>query len=313
MKFSEIVQLCFTGLRTGRIEIVNDGELGHVFVDGGQIKHASFGTLEGMDAFFALYRLEETDCSFESMDVHDIKTTVTTHFDHLLLEAAKRKDECNTPLEFSTEVSTSTNPAQYKKTRNMVSNKPRLIPLTDWGSKVPIEIPLDRTKLGRSEENPLYIPHNTLSRDHCEFHVEEKEVIIRDLDSLNGISINGVPILEAHLQHGDILQIGALFFRFEFDIHLLKTYRRDTTKINSISNLSQLEKHVKADSPKTVAIQSRPQKLTLQKGVSLPETKEKEICKSDVPTKNSKNWLSFLMGAIAVLLLAFIYYFLFKR
>jgi hypothetical protein len=53
-----------------------------------------------------------------------------------------------------------------------------------------------------------------LSRRHAEFSIAPEGVIVRDLDSRNGIRVNGVPAVRAVLQPGDVVQIAQLKVRF---------------------------------------------------------------------------------------------------
>lgn len=49
-----------------------------------------------------------------------------------------------------------------------------------------------------------------LSRRHAEFSVAQHGVVVRDLDSRNGIRVNGHPVKEATLAPGDVVQIAQL-------------------------------------------------------------------------------------------------------
>jgi pSer/pThr/pTyr-binding forkhead associated (FHA) protein len=53
-----------------------------------------------------------------------------------------------------------------------------------------------------------------LSRRHAAFTGDARAVVVRDLDSRNGILVNGAKTKEATLQSGDVVQIGHLQVRF---------------------------------------------------------------------------------------------------
>ena len=53
-----------------------------------------------------------------------------------------------------------------------------------------------------------------LSRRHAAFIAGAKEASVRDLDSRNGILVNGVKTAEARLRNGDVVQIGHLQVRY---------------------------------------------------------------------------------------------------
>src|SRR5687768_17810574 len=53
-----------------------------------------------------------------------------------------------------------------------------------------------------------------LSRRHAAFIADARDAIVRDLDSRNGILVNGAKTREAKLRHGDVVQIGHLQVRY---------------------------------------------------------------------------------------------------
>jgi two-component system, NtrC family, response regulator HydG len=68
--------------------------------------------------------------------------------------------------------------------------------------------------IGREPTNQLHPSDLSLSRRHCLFVVDGERVTIVDLDSLNGTFVNGSPIKERLLEHGDQLKIGESVFLF---------------------------------------------------------------------------------------------------
>ncbi len=53
-----------------------------------------------------------------------------------------------------------------------------------------------------------------LSRRHAAFTADARDAVVRDLDSRNGILVNGVKTREARLRHGDVVQIGHLQVKY---------------------------------------------------------------------------------------------------
>jgi hypothetical protein len=64
--------------------------------------------------------------------------------------------------------------------------------------------------LGRSEENSAPLSESSVSSHHCEIHIVQEGVFVRDLQSTNGTFLNDVPVTEAWIQQGQILQLGSL-------------------------------------------------------------------------------------------------------
>jgi len=64
------------------------------------------------------------------------------------------------------------------------------------------------TILGRSSQVDIQIDAFDLSRMHASIHREDGEYRILDLDSRNGVYLNGIRIHSAVLRHGDNVQLG---------------------------------------------------------------------------------------------------------
>jgi EAL domain-containing protein (putative c-di-GMP-specific phosphodiesterase class I) len=68
--------------------------------------------------------------------------------------------------------------------------------------------------VGRQTEASLSIPSPTVSRRHAELDVVDGQLMLRDLGSTNGTSVNGIRIAEpCAVHHGDLLQFGQIVFR----------------------------------------------------------------------------------------------------
>jgi pSer/pThr/pTyr-binding forkhead associated (FHA) protein len=69
--------------------------------------------------------------------------------------------------------------------------------------------------IGRNHSNRLHLRDLAVSRHHCILEPADDGWRVRDLDSLRGTFVNGVPIRERDLQPGDLLAVGNSLFRFE--------------------------------------------------------------------------------------------------
>lgn len=89
--------------------------------------------------------------------------------------------------------------------------------LTPKGSPKHTGYPINRDKitLGREIKNDIAIKDDTVSRYHAHIlKLEDETFIIKDLDSTNGTSINGIRIKEQKLNDGDIIAMGDVLFVF---------------------------------------------------------------------------------------------------
>lgn len=70
--------------------------------------------------------------------------------------------------------------------------------------------------VGRVPEVDLQVEDDSVSRKHAELEVKGREVVLRDLSSANGTTVNGVPITtDTALTVGDIIQFGVVELIFE--------------------------------------------------------------------------------------------------
>lgn len=72
----------------------------------------------------------------------------------------------------------------------------------------------DETVVGRSHQANICIESSLLSRRHISIKKAGPEFRLNDLDSANGVFLNGVRVHSAGLHEGDTIQIGDVVFVF---------------------------------------------------------------------------------------------------
>jgi hypothetical protein len=68
--------------------------------------------------------------------------------------------------------------------------------------------------IGRDAENNLCIPDTTISRKHAVIKYLNGEYTIQDLNSSNGVLVNGQREKEIIIMHGDVIQLGQCILTF---------------------------------------------------------------------------------------------------
>jgi pSer/pThr/pTyr-binding forkhead associated (FHA) protein len=94
---------------------------------------------------------------------------------------------------------------------------PKLVVLSEGLTGRAHELKVDKTTVGRLEDNAFQIPEQSVSSHHCELLLKGNDVIVRDLNSTNGTYINGEKISEKVLKPGQILRLGNVEARLETD------------------------------------------------------------------------------------------------
>jgi pSer/pThr/pTyr-binding forkhead associated (FHA) protein len=78
------------------------------------------------------------------------------------------------------------------------------------------ELKVDKTTIGRVEDNTFPIAEPSVSSHHCEILLRGPDVVVKDLNSTNGTFINGDKVTgEAVLKPGQILRLGQVELRLE--------------------------------------------------------------------------------------------------
>jgi pSer/pThr/pTyr-binding forkhead associated (FHA) protein len=79
------------------------------------------------------------------------------------------------------------------------------------------ELKLDKTTVGRVEDNNFQIAEPSVSSHHCEILLRGNDVVVRDLNSTNGTYIGSEKVTESVLKPGQILRLGQVELRLESD------------------------------------------------------------------------------------------------
>lgn len=110
----------------------------------------------------------------------------------------------------------------------------RLVVLSEGFTGKSYDLKVERTTIGRVEDNSFCIADGSLSSHHAEVILRGEEIIIRDLDSTNGSFIDGEPLepnVDAPIKAGQILRLGEVDVRMEDGAAGEKRESLDQTKV----------------------------------------------------------------------------------
>ena len=149
------------------------------------------------------------------------------------------------------------------------------------------ELEADDISIGRTDENAITLNNASISGAHCALKKEGASYLLKDLGSTNGTRVNGQPVTEVLLQNRDVVHFGALEF-----IYADRQAEEDDT-LHTPPEASQ-------DEASTAPIKQ-------------PETFSSVSPFGAPPKKNKKSWnvLSFVIGVLALVCVALLFYFLF--
>ena len=111
------------------------------------------------------------------------------------------------------------------------------------------ELKVDKTTIGRVDDNTFQIPDASVSSHHCEILLRGSDVIVKDLNSTNGTFINGAQITgEAELKSGQTLKLGQVELKLEngasaapAPASAVSQGKRATSPIQTGVNLNELQ------------------------------------------------------------------------
>jgi pSer/pThr/pTyr-binding forkhead associated (FHA) protein len=82
------------------------------------------------------------------------------------------------------------------------------------------ELKVEKTTIGRVDDNTFPIPEASISSHHCEILLRGSEIVLRDLNSTNGTFISGQQLTgEAVIKPGQIIRLGQVEMRLEDPEH----------------------------------------------------------------------------------------------
>ena len=91
----------------------------------------------------------------------------------------------------------------------------KLVVLSEGFTGKTYELKVEKTTVGRLDDNAFQIAEGSISSHHCEILLRGNDVVVKDLNSTNGTFINGDKITETALKPGQILRLGQVEMRLE--------------------------------------------------------------------------------------------------
>jgi two-component system, NtrC family, response regulator GlrR len=92
----------------------------------------------------------------------------------------------------------------------------------------------DACSIGSHPSNDFPLEDETVSRFHCEIRVGPRGARVRDLDSLNGIILDGVQVADGYLRGGSLLRLGRVVVRFDFSAESNRLPVSERTRLGSL-------------------------------------------------------------------------------
>jgi uncharacterized coiled-coil protein SlyX len=133
---------------------------------------------------------------------------------HLHLKAAAPEDELSVEMLAPALVFPEEYGGAASSSADKAAPTTRVLVLLD--GEQPIKYPLYKNEMtiGRIDTADIKIDSHFISRMHARIVATAKSISIEDIESKNGIKVNGKLAKRHPLQHGDLVSLGGLRFRF---------------------------------------------------------------------------------------------------
>jgi len=85
---------------------------------------------------------------------------------------------------------------------------------SDFANQV-FDLAGQKITVGRTPDNDLHLPDNSISSHHAELNLEAGDYIVTDLESTNGTRVNGEKAQTSPLRQGDTVRFGNVELLYE--------------------------------------------------------------------------------------------------
>jgi predicted component of type VI protein secretion system len=176
------------------------------------------------------------------------------------------------------------------------------------------ELMLEKTTIGRGDQNTLVIRDKSLSSTHCEILMNGPEIIVRDLDSSNGTFVNGARLnKQGQLKSGQTVRFGAVEARLELDPGRDDTDTAELTAVYSLQKIQREQRRAqKNPKPDTASMHLEPENppSTGTQTILIPRPPPQPVPAASAPTPapaapvNRNSPLGIIAALVALALLA---------
>jgi pSer/pThr/pTyr-binding forkhead associated (FHA) protein len=115
--------------------------------------------------------------------------------------------------------------------------------LVPMGGGDSIPLTRDTITIGRRRSNDICLDFSNVSGQHCEFQFRGGAWSIRDLNSSNGIKVNGERVQQRRLKPGDVINISKHVFKIQYQMTKnIENLSDDLDDEDNVFNQSLLQK-----------------------------------------------------------------------
>ncbi|MCE0498663.1 MAG: FHA domain-containing protein [Methylacidiphilales bacterium] len=188
----------------GCLRIFNVEEEVHLFVDNGNVIHAAAERNTGESALERALELERA--TFEWLPgaespKRDMQVNIQTYTTRNSVEGDEKAGKMGTV--------TVAIPVPVKQAKPPFG----YFFVPEGAPHVKLLLKKETNVVGRDPSCDLHLVSVQVSRQHCVLEVTDRGLLVKDLDSKNGTSVNGIALKEGYVDAGDKLSFGSYVLR----------------------------------------------------------------------------------------------------
>jgi pSer/pThr/pTyr-binding forkhead associated (FHA) protein len=145
--------------------------------------------------------------------------------------------------------------------------------LNSSGERKVLKLPDFPIRIGRTDDNHITVPDDLCSSKHLMISKTQDSVLIKDLNSKNGVVLNGIKILSQKMYIGDSVKIGSTEIKIykeklcERALSLLEPKSRDRHQGDITIELELPRQNIKRNAPSAIKIQDDKELDSNEKGI----------------------------------------------
>jgi hypothetical protein len=215
---------------TGCFKVFNAQESASVFFKKGMIVAAVEGTHDGEAALREIIGWKDSQyvwepdlaapipplrpvlINFEAFLAKQNKLATKTTANGILTPNGAKTDGANSRT--ATKSITATAETRLSNDEDLL-RKHRLVLVSALNPKHKFKLARVTNLIGRNPGCEITIPDPSISRQHCLLQITDRGLHAKDLNTVNGTKINGIPLKEGYINVGDKLTVGHLSFTVE--------------------------------------------------------------------------------------------------
>ncbi len=190
----------------GCLVVYNRHEAIHVFVEDGQIVAAHGGTKRGELALSHALHLDDSSYGWLHGAEPETRNVQMNIYEYAVRHSIARDVQIG--RKSKAKIETVMLPKDAAEEREVFNPTFRYTLSSKEQSDFSCQLIKRINVIGRGSNCDLVVEDSRVSRQHCLMEITSRGILVKDLQSTNGTSVNGAAISEKYIDDGDVVNLG---------------------------------------------------------------------------------------------------------